>query len=224
MRKITVAALLGLAFVCVLSLQGQTAEDVATVTGRVLDAKGEPVEGATISIMARGGMSGVVPYVRTDKNGLYRLVSRPYGIAWLTAVKESAGYPDTNIFLYLPSNGVNPRSEVDLTPGSHLYLDFHLPPPNGIVEASVVDARTGAPVRNGRVRVSRDDLPIEVYSSGTLSPGGHFMFALPEVPISITVSAPGYTSWTYRDPLRKTDKLILASGDHRELTIELAAR
>ena len=61
----------------------------------------------------------------------------------------------------------------------------------------------------------------EAFYSKTISRDGHFLYALPAVPIEINVSAPGYQPWRYRDPTSGTENLTLSSSDHRVMTIEL---
>jgi hypothetical protein len=219
MRLLTVMSLLlGL----VPLMQSQAPADWATVTGRVLDSDGRPVAGARISIFPKDvGLSGGMPRQPiTNQDGAYRLVSPAYpGRTRLCAVKESAGYPNAQYSLFVSStDGKMP--EVSLTPGGHLEnIDIHLGPPDGIIEGFVVDAGTRAPISKARITLHRSDR--ESISSSTLPPDGHFSYALPPVLIEITVEAPGYLRWTYRDLATRANGIVLSTSDHKKITVEL---
>ncbi len=146
---------------------------------------------AVISLFPAVAFTGALPYATTDKNGFYRLVSPPFGKAWLCAVKPSSGYPDTNSLLFAPAK--DDRPEIFLSPGSELDQDIHLAPPDGILEARVIDAVTKATAPDVRIMMRRRN-PDAIYSK-TISRDGHFLYALPAVPIEINVSAPGYQPW-----------------------------
>lgn len=201
----------------ILLAQAQVPEGWVVVTGQVLDAKGVPVAEAGISLFPAAAFTGALPYATTDKNGFYRLVSPPFGKAWLCAVKPSAGYPDTNSLLFAPEK--DDRPEILLAPGAELNQYIHLAPPDGILEAHIIDAVTKATVPDGRVMMRRQNP--EAFYSKTISRDGRFIYALPAVPIQINVSAPGYQPWRYRDPKTGTENLTLSSSDHRVITIEL---
>jgi len=188
------------------------------VTGTVLDAQDTPVADARISILPEGAFSGGLPFARSDRNGHYRLVSWVYGKTWISAVKERAGYPDTNNLLFAPE--VDDRPEVLLSPGSYFELDIHLGQPDGILEATVVDATTGRALPDARILMRRDKPPSDY--SGTIPADGHFLFALPEAPIELTVTAPGYRNWRYADKKTGSNKLVLSSSDHLMIKIRLS--
>lgn len=132
-----------------------------TVTGQVLDSQVNPVSNATISVLPLDvGISGGLPIAVTGKNGRFRMMSPSYpGRTRFVAVKEAAGYPDTQGLLFVSGvENKESRPEVLLSPpGAHMQVDIHLPPPDGILEATVIDAKTQAPISNARVMLDRDD-------------------------------------------------------------------
>jgi hypothetical protein len=196
----------------------QSPSDNATINGRVVDLENHPVSGARISIFPMDqAISGNLPGAVTDADGKYTLISPPFvGRTLFCAVKESVGYPDTTGLLF--SSGQESMPEQHLSPGAHMTVDIRLGPPDGTFEGSVLDAKTHSPVPKARISLHRD-APESMYS-GTLPPDGHFFFAFPPFPISITILAPGYRPWKYRDPITGADKLVLGSADHRAITVE----
>jgi hypothetical protein len=113
--------------------------------------------------------------------------------------------------------------EVYLTPDGHLEdVDIRLGPPDGILEGFVVDNGTGASVPKARITLHRADR--EAMYSTSLPPDGHFLFALPPAPIEITVTAPGYLIWKYKDPRSGATKLVLDTLDRRTITVELTPK
>jgi hypothetical protein len=199
---------------------GQAPVGWATITGRVLDSEGRPVPAATISVFPMDvAVSGGMPGTTTDQEGRYRLHLPAYpGKTRLSARKESVGYPDTQGLLF--ASGKESMPEVKLTPGVNLEgINIHLGAPDGILEGVVTDAKTHTPVSKARITLHRDE-PESIYST-SLGPDGQFLFALPPVPIEITVSAPGYLRWTYKDPETLADHLVLNATAHRIITVEL---
>lgn len=74
-----------------------------TASGRVLDPKGSPVAGATVSletgasaIQAQSGLSDQAPSTRTDKDGSFKLVGVKPGLVILTAEMEKLARVSTD--------------------------------------------------------------------------------------------------------------------------------
>jgi hypothetical protein len=211
------SALFSLLFTLLL-VPWQSSDQLAIVTGRVLDAQGQPVAGAKISVFPMAAITGGLPYAVSGEDGHFRLVSPPFGDTWLCAVKERAGYPDTNALLFAPE--VDNRPKVPLTPGSHQEIDLHLGPPDGVLEGYLVDASTRQAITKGRIEMHRAK-PDAMYSATIAD--GHFLFALPFAPIEISITAPGHAPWQYKDAQNGSNKLILSNSEHRVLTIDLVS-
>jgi hypothetical protein len=211
--RILFFAVLGLALVA----PAQHSNEPAIVSGQVLDAQGLPVANAKISIFPMGAVSGGLPSALTDKEGRYRLVSPPFGETWFSAVKETAGYPDTNALLFAPE--IDDRPKVLLGPGTRLTLDIHLGPPDGILDGIITDATTKTKIGNAHITLQRES-PKSIYS-GSLPPDGHFLFALPPAPIEISITANGYLPWKYNDAQTGSDKLTLMNSNRRTLSVQL---
>ena len=192
-----------LAVTLVLTIQPawpQRSAESATITGHVVDSENRPVEGATISIFPMEmGISGKLPTAITDLDGRYKLVSQPFGKTRFSAAKESAGYPDTQGLLF--SSGKENMPEEYLTPGAHLVVDIHLGAPDGILEGSVIDAKTHVAVSKARITLHRDES--ESMYSGTLPINGDFRFRIAALylfpsPLPHPVTCSGNTK--YRPP------------------------
>jgi len=198
--------------------------DWATVTGHVLDSDGKPVAGATISALPMDvGLSGGTPRRPvTDQDGSYHYSLPAYpGKTRLCAIKEKAGYPDTQGLLFA-SPGDN-MPEVSLTPGGHLdNVDIRLGPPDGILEGFIADAVSGAKVPNARITLHRSE-PESMYST-SLGPDGHFLFALPPSPMDVSIEAPGYKPWRYKDSITGLYKIVVLNDEHRDIRIELVPK
>ncbi len=200
-------------------LPEQTEVRNVEVSGRVLDEHGVPVAGAQISILPlEVGLSGGMPAAKTDEAGRYTLVVPPYGKARFCAIKESQGYPDTQLLLFV--SGAETMPEVELISGAQLEVDIHLGAPDGILSATVVDAKTGNAVRNATLLLRRSDW-ITAFHRTTLPANGQFSFALPPAPIQISVMAPGYKTWVYKDQQTDMSGLVLARSSHKVLTIAM---
>lgn len=218
-----IESLLIISLLCVFGISppgatAQVSSELALVQGQVLDINGQPVPSARIVVFPMDvAISGPLPSAITDKDGKFRMLSRPYGRTRFCAVKESAGYPNTQALLFV--SGKEKMPELTLAAGAHLRADIRLGPPDGVLEISVIDAATSSRVPNARITLHRDQ-PEAMYST-SLSADGPFVIALPPVPIEISVTAPGYLHWGYTDPLSGAKALALSTQDHKVLTIVL---
>jgi len=223
-RRLVSIMVLLLTFVSLYTAQDvpqQSPTDWATIVGQVLDPNGRPVAQAKITYFPLDvAISGPLPSgAITDQNGHYRLkLPAFHGRTRLCAVKESAGYPDTQGLLFV--SGKENMPEISLTPGAYLEnVDIHLGAPDGILRGAIVDEITGTPVTKARITLRRKD-PESMYST-TVPNDGQFTFALPEAPIEVKVDAPGYVAWHYQDPINSTNGLVLASEESKTIGIKM---
>jgi hypothetical protein len=156
----------------------------------------------------------------SDESGGYRLSVPPFtGRTRLSAAKPSSGYPDTQGLLF--ASGKENMPLVHLLPGASLEgINIILGPPDGTLTGRVVDKITGTSVPNARITLHRSD-PESVYSS-SLPFDGSFSFALPQAPIGLLITAPGYLSWKYRDDKTGRAAVVLSGSDHLRITVELS--
>jgi len=163
-----------------------------------------------------------LPFAITDENGKFRLLSPAFGKTRLCAVKEEAGYPNTQGLLFV--SGKENLQIVNLTSGAQVEdVDIILREPDGIVEGVVTDSTTGRPIPGARITLRRLD-GISAFYSTSLPRDGSFQFALPPRPISIAVSAAGYQTWMYRDPQTFALGLVLENSTHRSIRVELTPK
>ena len=204
-RFYAVAALLpGLLQIC----NAQAAPANAIVSGHVYYENGNPVEGAVVDFKCFCALSGMLPPpTHTDKQGAFTLTHATWGEGWLTASKESEGFPDAVNALYGRSSPSYVK--VDLKEGAVFSgVDLHFPAPRPFLKLRVVDKASSLPLPDARVVIAWPDDPQIMLST---SPGsdGTFQFVLPNHPVSITVSA-GRSIWRYRD--QKTGALFLETA------------
>ena len=202
-----------------LMLAAQGASDWVQVSGTVFDSSGQPLANAEISVFPMDmAVSGPLPGAQTDANGRYLLrTPRFQGRTRLCAYKDSAGYPNTQYLLYeSPSEHM---LELHLQAGSNLHkMDIHLGEPDGVLKLNILDMQTGNPVIRAQVVMHRTDEKPAI-SSNTVPPSGEYIAALPEAPIQIKVSAPGYRDWTYSDDSGQA--LVLRARQNKTITVKL---
>lgn len=201
-------------------MQSQTSTSSVTVTGRVVDSDEKPIGGARISVFPMDqAISGNLPQAFTDQDGRYTLTVPPFsGRTRFCAIKEAAGYPDTQGLLFKSETGFMPIEH--LIAGTHITVDIKLGQPDGTIEGIVVDSKTHSPVPKARITLRREE-PEAMYS-GTIPPDGRFFFALPAAPISLTITAPGYKTWTYHEKdSHAAGQLVLKATDRKFVTVEL---
>ena len=162
--------------------------------------------------------SGILPPpTQTDKQGAFTLTHAAWGEGWLTASKESEGFPDAVNALYGRSSPSYVK--VDLKEGAVISgVDLHFPAPRSLLKLRVVDKASSLPLTDARIVIAWPDDPQIMLSAGPGS-DGTFNFVLPNHPISITVSA-GRSIWRYQD--QKTGAPFLETAvSPVEITVQL---
>jgi hypothetical protein len=205
---------------CPAVLLPQNQEERVSLAGHVYNSNGAPLAGARVFLFPlEAAVEGPLPAAATGEDGSYHLTSPAFGKTRICASLERLGYPDTRGKLFASPTDHFP--EVVLARGAELEnVDIHLGPPDGLIEGTVIDKNTGAIVPFARITLRWPQEP-SVFMSAGISSGGHFQYALPNRPISIEITAPGYRPWTYSDPSSHAHFIQLRSTDHPSLKIEL---
>jgi hypothetical protein len=88
-----------------------------------------------------------------------------------------------------------------------------LGPKPGRLTGKVVDERTGKPLPEAAVTLTRADRP-DLYIRSSLEQGGNFTFYVPDRPLFISVSCSGYSDW-------KSAPTTVSSGGSYRLAISM---
>lgn len=205
-----------LIFTFLLSSQTTTGQCNPTLSGTVINESGDPVPGASITVVDEAGSRGFRHTFiehETDRNGAFNFavnLDAP-GKVWLYAKKKADGYPDTLISFY---------NEDDVAP---IVLDcesyksgviIKLGPKAGYIgKITVTDAVTGKPIYAASIALRREvqNIPriakFDVFiKSNTSKPN----IEVPsDVGITYEISAPGYVpskrKTLHLRPLEKID-------------------
>ncbi|MGI9106688.1 MAG: carboxypeptidase regulatory-like domain-containing protein [Pyrinomonadaceae bacterium] len=195
----------------------QEDHSLGAITGRVLDANGQPVAGAEVHALKSDVTMGKIPTAYTDQQGNFQFNKLPPGAYGLSAGKEKDGYPQTDNFFYSVVVIETPQVVVyenQITSG----VALHFGPRVARLVGRVVDSATNKPIKNLQdiqIKLYREDNPDYSY---TTSPDleGEFTVLVPSVPFTIEVSAPAYEKWNNRGNVMQLTPSIV-----KELNIPL---
>jgi hypothetical protein len=199
----------------------QTNTAQVLVSGHIYYENGAPVEAALVDFRCFCSIGGPLPLpTHTDKQGAFTLAYPAWGEGWLTASKESEGFPDATSALY-GRTGYSSYARVDLKEGARIQgLDLHFASPNAILKLKAIERDSKLPVRNARVLISWPDNP-QIMLSTDMGENGMFVMVLPKHSVSISVSAPALDSWHYQDQKSGESYLLETSGSHIDIVAEL---
>ena len=209
-----------LSFIALASLIGSApTENAIPVTGIVTALDGSAVANASVeAVRLPSGNEDVnvtqPRWAQADDEGKFRLTLSP-GQYEIRAKDETDGYPDPNFLLSRDPHSDFPIITVD--GGELSEVRVKLGTKGGILEGKLIDHTTGSAIEKGKVIIADARNPgvfIEVFTKKE----GRFQFAVPNKPLRVSGSAPGYEvadlgGW-----------VTLAGGEHRNVTIELSAR
>ena len=204
--------------------QDYYSRDVPTgeIEGRVLNAQGQPVSGATVYALENRFLRGGIPSEETDTNGFFNLIVPP-GTYRVYAGKESDGYPETlDPFYQGAVSYVEVQvNEDQITSSVILRLGSQL----GRLSGRIIDASTNSPLTDVYITLRLADNPSHSIVTNVINDDGRFEVIVPPAQFTIEVSAPGYQNWHYRadNPGSETNALQLRPGDVRELVVPLRA-
>lgn len=212
MLKILAILMFGFTFAC------HAAEAQATVSGVVLDSRGNPVLGSSVEAFPTeiGGFVGNLSWTKVGDHGDFRLIL-PQGHYEIRAKAEAQGYPDPNALLSIDPHAIFP--EISVGKEDIERVQVRLGSQGGILEGEVRDRLSRAPVHDAKITirdVEKSEAFVEVFSDKT----GHFTFALPGKRLSISATASGYK----RAEPPGGKEIMLAGGEHRVVVFELEHR
>jgi hypothetical protein len=192
----------------------------ASIRAKVLDEKDEPVRGAIVEAVPTGGISGAIPWCKSDESGSCAISPGNLGSFTVTASKEEDGYPKQTMYFYA---AVNSKPEIVILsheqPAQSTLV--HLGKKGGILIGTVADAKTGKPLNaNAEFRWVSDP---RIFLSGSGLTNARFRILVPpDVAVTMVVSLDGYENWSYslgRGELRNA--ILLRPGEELALDVRL---
>jgi hypothetical protein len=188
-----------------------------TVTGRVTTAGGVAigkafVEAVPIMSGKSGGRLGQLAWIQTDDQGRFHMSLLP-GRYQMRAKAENDGYPDPNFQLSVDPAATFPEISVALADISGVNVT--LGGKGGILVGELRDEVTKKPIV-GKITITDARKPqafVELFSDQD----GHFQFTVPNKPILISATAPGYKTTNFQG----RSEAIVSDGERRAIVLEL---
>ncbi|SRR6266496_1018107 len=198
-------------------------EGYGTISGRVLDADGVPVENVVVTAENTALPARNLPRAETNRDGEFTIAGLTPGRYDLYTKKEEDGYPRTEFDLYdvglsNPEVTVYSRQTVQ-------GITLRLGPKAALLTGQVVDAVTKQPLKHADITVRRVDLPNRFLRTGLSLPVelGEFKLLVPSVAFTVKVTETGYEDWYYKwdDEGQTTSSLLLEPNTTKHLLIAL---
>lgn len=161
------------------------------IEGHVITVDGTPVEGAEVFSHEVSRFERPAP-AYTDDSGHFLFTNAPEGENVIYAHKEQDGYPLQLFSFYSDGPAALPRVTVragEVTAGVILRVG----PKWGKLSVHCVDARSGEPVANAHITLSRG--PNRTVGTDTGLEDGRAEFLAPPVPFEIELTARDYSVW-----------------------------
>ncbi len=174
-----------------------TGQAPAEVAGVIVGEGAKPLSDAEVTAFPEGRPGvGILPHCFSDGAGHFLITGIPPGRYRISGEKSQGGYGEPRQTLFNSPLASVPM--VDLKPGEKAEgVTVRLGPRGGWVEGTVVDADSGAEIRNGSVAVlyARHHFP-EMYGAWSVGRGRRFRVLLPsDKKVRLKFSARGYDSW-----------------------------
>ena len=170
----------------------QDAKSFGAITGRVLDAAGQPVLSAEVQALSNSASMGIIPTAHTDKDGRFALGRLPPETYRLSVSKKQDGYAPTDSAFH--SAGFLNVPQVTVSEGQTISgIELRLGPRAAKLTGRVTDATTNKRISAKYVQMifHRVDNP-DFYHMAGPDIYGNFRILVPPVPFTVEVTAPGY--------------------------------
>jgi hypothetical protein len=191
-----------------------------TVEGIVVDANNKLTKDASVYADNLSMPAPARPHIAlTDAQGHF-VVDEVYpGQIVMRAFKEADKYADITGTFDEPIGETH--TELEMKAGDDFKgVVIRLGQKAGLLRWRVFDAGTNEPIKGITFQMCRGDHPSDRRYCMYGSARGDSTWFIPALaPISISVSAPNYSDWTYQD--KKSPYIALAPGEERTLKIKL---
>jgi hypothetical protein len=167
-------------------------------------------------VNVESGPTGKLLFVTANENGDFTLEPVQSGETVICASKEEAFYPDTGAAALTTDLNAAPRVRVEegkLASGVIVQVTK-----GGKLVGSILDSLSGQPVKNSRIRLTREDDPRLFISTGP-DEQAHFEFVVPSRPFRLEVTASGYKTWKSDD--HRGAQILVQPESTREFSIRL---
>lgn len=194
------------------------------ISGRVVDADGQPVSQMTIFAERENMIIRPTPRGFTNQHGEFTIQGLIAGRYRLYSRKEDDGYPHTGFSFYTHGESAEPLVQV-YEHRSIRNVIIKLGPKAAVLVGRVVDAATNQPLSHATITLRRVDQPKRFLSTGLFLQGvqGGFKVLVPSLSFTVKVSEPGYEDWYYKRSSERgqASALLLAPNSTKSLTIAL---
>src|SRR5579863_6617733 len=193
------------------------AQQSGTISGKVLDEKGRPVSGATVTATQTDNNDGIEKSVQSDSSGNFAIGDLRWGKYAVIAEKPESGYPRTPAAFY--GSGTQPVLEISAGNASaSTKIVFRRKEP--AIVGTVIDDEASVPVAaTFLLRHARE--PANALS---LEQGSNYRILVPAgVRLTMEVSAQGYKTWYYpgTNDYKKKTTFVVNSRQSLKINIRL---